>query len=53
MSKLPLIVNLNKKDFDQLTILDFLDSLIKAMTFNKYETLHIDQIKELRRQMKG
>jgi hypothetical protein len=45
--KLPLVVNLHS-DFNELDVSEFLDSLITAMKNNEYDTIHIDQLIELR-----
>lgn len=49
--KLPLVVNLHH-DYNKLGVSDFLDSLISAMRLNEYETIHIDQLIELRNKIK-
>jgi hypothetical protein len=45
------VVNLHH-DFNKIDVTDFLDSLISAMKFNEYETIHIDQLIELRNKVK-
>ena len=48
---LPLVVNLHH-DYNKIDVSDFLESLISAMKFNEYETIHIDQLIELRNKIK-
>ena len=50
--KLPLVINFESKDFESMKISNFLESLISAMKNNEYETIHIDQLIELRNMIK-